>query len=296
MDSDSKKKAESALAIPLHLSSPPRSDVDHLGNTCTVLDCVINPEVLEATTHSRPLKMFLVQLALGETEKILNRQIDAQFKLPKMKTKGDLAPLDTALVTQQRRELSSFLEGGEPLLEEEENFENGELLRLPGANGAIIGENKKGEEDSKNKIKKVVLLEEEEEKAARSAEIIKKSSSQLPLPQIKHKVIQFEGSPKKATAAVISLHLPSTYISPPTSSSSSRNSRSTLDSSVHITSKIDSVSVVVPGCAPFQVQLPLAVHADKATAVLSSLPKNEKKLTLTLPFTSFEEVKKWTEG
>lgn len=289
MDSDSKKKAESALAIPMHLSSPPRSTVDHLGNTCMVLDCVINPVVLEATTQSRPLKMFLVQLALGETEKNLSRQVDPQFKLPKMRTKGELAPLETSLLNQGCRDVSSSLERGNQILEKgEESSENLEL-RLP---GTVIGGKKI--EDSITR-KKVMLIEEEQEheKTAINAKNTTKSSSVLPLPQIEHSVVRFEGKPK-ATSAVVTLHLPPTHPSP-TSTNSSRNSKSTLDNSIQITSKIDSVNVTLPGYAPVHVQLPLAVHADKATAVVSLLPQNKKVLTLTLPFASFDEVTKWTE-
>jgi len=294
LNSESKKKAESALTIPLHLSSPPRSNIDHLGNTCTVLDCVINPVVLEATTHSRPLKMFLVQLALGETEKILHRHVDPQFKLPKMKTKGDLAPLDTSLITNHPRELSSsFLKGGERLLEGEENFENFENFenRWPGGEKNIAGE-----KEASHKTKKIALLEEEQEEtgAAYTTKKAIANPSSL-LPQMKQSIVRFQGSPQKATAAVVTLHLPSPYMSSLTRSNGS--SSKALENHIQITSKIDSVSVIVPGYAPVYVQLPFAVHVDKTTAVLSSLPQSKKILTLTLPFASFDEIKTtWTQG
>jgi hypothetical protein len=213
--------------------------------------------------------MFLVQLSLVEAEKILTRQLDPQFKLPKMKFKGELAPLDISVVEHGKdKRGSTLLEGKE---EKEEVVE----LRLPGAPSSIIEEQNEFTKDFTSKTKpkkKVTLIEEEIEE---KQQIIK---------QVK---VTIQGKPR-ATAAVVSLHLPS-------SSSSSSSSylgliHSTNTNNVQITSEIDSVTIALPGCTPVIVPLPLAVHADQATAILS---KEKNFLTMTLPFASFEEVKTW---
>jgi hypothetical protein len=214
--------------------------------------------------------MFLVQLCLGEADFFLNRQLDPRFKLPKMKSKGDLAPLNRVSIVSSSTEKgrgssSASLEAageGEQM-----------LLQSEGGEKKDLGVGKK----NKNKV---VLIHEEHQ----GDELLLAKSTTTTKSQdvIKH-AVRFEGAPR-ATAAVVTMQLPSTYPWPATSNKNSLEDTT----NVQITSHIDSVDVTVPGCtAAVHVPLPLAVHADKATAILS---EEKKTLTLTLPFASFEEL------
>ena len=90
---DAERAAQRALALPNRLS-PPRSAVDAGGAPCTVLDAAFHPSALAAGENFRPLKMFTAQLALGEAERALGRQLDPSFKLPKMRAfRGGPAPM-----------------------------------------------------------------------------------------------------------------------------------------------------------------------------------------------------------
>ena len=202
--------------------------------------------------------MFLVQLALGQAEETLgdNRQLDPHFKLPKMRSKGDLAPLDISLLPSKEKEG----------LEAQGDTNKLEKLLLPGDVASTAG--------ASLTKKKVILIEETQEEP----QITAKGA----LPQIKH-VVRFLGSPK-ATAAEVTMHLPRESKTLINSSKLSINT----GESIEITSSIDSVNVTIRGYAPVRIQLPLAVDADKVTAVFSP---EKKTLTLTLPFISFRDLK-----
>lgn len=84
-------KAEEFLAIPLYFSQP-RSDEDHQGQPCTVMDVIIFPEALILAQDARPFKSFLIHLVLDQASTVLNDALDPHFKLPKMRSKGTPAP------------------------------------------------------------------------------------------------------------------------------------------------------------------------------------------------------------
>jgi hypothetical protein len=58
-----------------------------------VLECVVGPQTLRHAAQYRPLKQYLVQLALGEAQRAAGAQLDPQYKLPKMRYKGEPEPL-----------------------------------------------------------------------------------------------------------------------------------------------------------------------------------------------------------
>jgi hypothetical protein len=66
----------------------PRHDVDKQGDACTTYDCVLSEEVLRQSQAYRPLKVFLIELALNWVGQKYGTPLDPKFKLPKMRYKG----------------------------------------------------------------------------------------------------------------------------------------------------------------------------------------------------------------
>eukprot|EP00887_Chlorella_sp_A99_P003490 scaffold7.g3490.t1 len=87
------------LRVPLSMSES-RTEADHRGEACTVFDCIYSSELLRLAAAYRPLKYFLVQagalclcvVAMMWAESKHNLQLDPQYKLPKMRYKGDAPP------------------------------------------------------------------------------------------------------------------------------------------------------------------------------------------------------------
>ncbi|CAL5220844.1 g2928 [Coccomyxa viridis] len=78
------------LRFPMSLGDP-RQDKDHSGQPCTVLDIVFSPQTMDMAEHSRPLKNFLVELALAWAARAHALELggSGQWKLPRMRYKGD---------------------------------------------------------------------------------------------------------------------------------------------------------------------------------------------------------------
>lgn len=78
-----------ALRIPLSLSEQ-RNDYDKHGQECTVFDCVFADKVIKEATSFRPMKVFVIECAMGWIQHKCKVQLDPKFKLPKLKYKGDV--------------------------------------------------------------------------------------------------------------------------------------------------------------------------------------------------------------
>jgi hypothetical protein len=78
-----------ALRIPLSLSEQ-RNDFDKHGQECTVFDCVFSDKVIDEATKFRPMKVFVIECAMGWIQHKCKVQLDQKFKLPKLKYKGDM--------------------------------------------------------------------------------------------------------------------------------------------------------------------------------------------------------------
>jgi hypothetical protein len=78
-----------ALRIPLSLSEQ-RNDFDKHGQECTVFDCVFSEKVMKEASQFRPMKVFVIECAMGWITHKCKVQLDQKFKLPKLKYKGDV--------------------------------------------------------------------------------------------------------------------------------------------------------------------------------------------------------------
>ena len=78
-----------ALRIPLSLSEQ-RNDFDKHGQECTVFDCVFADKVINEAANFRPMKVFVIECAMGWIQHKCKLQLDPKFKLPKLKYKGDV--------------------------------------------------------------------------------------------------------------------------------------------------------------------------------------------------------------
>jgi len=76
------------LRFPLSLG-PARTDLDRKGAPCTTYDVIFNLDVIKQSCVYRPLKAFLIELALNWIGHKTGSSLDPKFKLPKMKYKGE---------------------------------------------------------------------------------------------------------------------------------------------------------------------------------------------------------------
>uniref|UniRef100_A0A7S3QZ36 PIH1 N-terminal domain-containing protein n=1 Tax=Dunaliella tertiolecta TaxID=3047 RepID=A0A7S3QZ36_DUNTE len=77
------------LRFPLSMSTL-REDVDKKGEACTTLDCCLNNDVIAMAAKHRPLKSFLIELAINWVSHKHKMELDMKFKLPKMRYKGEV--------------------------------------------------------------------------------------------------------------------------------------------------------------------------------------------------------------
>eukprot|EP00899_Mesostigma_viride_P024779 jgi/Mesvir1/5486/Mv25094-RA.1 len=89
-EGDVSEQSES-LRFPLSMSDG-ALDTDKKGETCMVYDVVFNLDVLKIAMVEPRLKRFLVELAVGWLNHKHGIELDPNYKLPKMKYKGDLTP------------------------------------------------------------------------------------------------------------------------------------------------------------------------------------------------------------
>jgi hypothetical protein len=87
--------------------SAPRADVDKGSEPCTTYDCVLNADVLAQSAAYRPLKVFLIELALGWVGQKYGSPLDPRFRLPKMRYKG--GAVEAQRIRLERRALVTEL-------------------------------------------------------------------------------------------------------------------------------------------------------------------------------------------
>ena len=68
-----------ALRIPLSLSEQ-RCDYDKHGQECTVFDCVFAEQVMSEAAKFRPMKVFVIECAMGWIQHKCKVQLDKKFK------------------------------------------------------------------------------------------------------------------------------------------------------------------------------------------------------------------------
>lgn len=76
-----------ALRFPLSCSEV-QQDTDKQGQPCSTIDCIVHSDILAAAQQHRPLKAFLIELALEWAGSKHKMQLNPKFKLPKMTYKG----------------------------------------------------------------------------------------------------------------------------------------------------------------------------------------------------------------
>lgn len=90
-----------ALRFPLSCSEV-QPDTDKQGQPCSTIDCIVHSDVLAAAQQHRPLKAFLIELALQWAGSKHQLKLDQKFKLPKMTYKGlDVRPQRVRLDKKQ---------------------------------------------------------------------------------------------------------------------------------------------------------------------------------------------------
>ncbi len=87
-DRDGDGSAE-ALRFPLSAGQAKKEE-DKKGEPCVAIDCILNADVLGQAAQFRPLKQFLIELAIGWVSHKASMDLDVKYKLPKMRYKGDV--------------------------------------------------------------------------------------------------------------------------------------------------------------------------------------------------------------
>eukprot|EP00798_Chlamydomonas_sp_ICE-L_P025828 gene25828-11504_t len=76
------------LRFPLSMGQA-KNEVDKKGEHCTSFDCILNADVIQQAQLFRPLKVFIIELAINWIAHKTEMQLDKKYKLPKMTYKGD---------------------------------------------------------------------------------------------------------------------------------------------------------------------------------------------------------------
>ncbi|DBA76314.1 TPA: hypothetical protein ACH3X1_010027 [Trebouxia sp. C0004] len=85
--SDAQQHVE-ALNLPLSLGET-KHENDKQGEPCTVYDVVFNDEALKQAKAFRQFKVFIISLSMGWIQQQKKTTLDPKYKLPKMPYKGD---------------------------------------------------------------------------------------------------------------------------------------------------------------------------------------------------------------
>lgn len=85
---DSMGSGSEHLRFPLSAGQA-KQDLDKKGERCVTVDCILNTDIVNQAAAFRPLKAFLIELAIGWVGHKTQMELDAKYKLPKMKYKGD---------------------------------------------------------------------------------------------------------------------------------------------------------------------------------------------------------------
>lgn len=77
--------------VPIVVSNPPRNDMDKSGAPCYVWDCCMNPEVVLLGISESLVKDLTIETCLELVEDASGTMLDRNYKLPRMKAKGELS-------------------------------------------------------------------------------------------------------------------------------------------------------------------------------------------------------------
>ncbi|BDA47531.1 probable PIH1 domain-containing protein 1 at N-terminal half [Coccomyxa sp. Obi] len=264
------------LRFPLSMGDL-RMDRDHSGEACHVLDIVFNNDVLKQAQTFRKLKIFLVELAMGWATKKHSVALSPNWKLPKLRYKGDK-------VVSQRLRLDR-----KPLV-----TDLGDVMEKPSfplvadkkqtpvtpASAAKKGPAKEGPSGT---LKKDQVPEKpgstSAPAAAPSSSFSFSSEKQGGQPQeqgIPSHEVQYQGRPAEAVQVSVCIE------------QTDPSSSDQVSVQVHL----DQVIVKVPGYAPLKLSLPFAVDANLGKAEITDGGKNLLLLLPFKPYRSFiEEMK-----
>ncbi|KAL4425454.1 hypothetical protein ABPG75_009470 [Micractinium tetrahymenae] len=306
LEGDQSGDAPPAMRFPMSMGAA-RIDVDHKGVPCLVLDCILSTNLLAACAEYRPLKLFLIQLALGMAAQQTGLELDPQYRLPKMRYKGEGGP-----PPQFIRVAPEGAAGAPGATAEGAAGGSGPATAGSAAGGTpLIKEVPAGGEEEEDGAPAFALLasKRQQRQSLAAAAAQRKQGQQSPAPaeaapppaaasspqprqqegqqgqaeglQQLQPRIEYEGKP--ATAVCISVPLP-----PPAAVTAARQ-----PASVQASVCAETVRLRVPGCQPLEVRLPFAVTAAGATAQVASEGKGggtEASLLLRLPYRPFSSV------
>ncbi|EFN57014.1 hypothetical protein CHLNCDRAFT_143682 [Chlorella variabilis] len=290
-------EAPPCMRFPLSMGLP-RLDTDHRGEVCMVLDCIISSEVLAQASQYRPLKFFIIQLALGTAAQMTGQELNPQYKLPKMRYKGDAPPPqrirlegDAAARQQQQQRPGSAGGPGKRLIAEvpaegeEPSFallasKRQQRQRRP--EQAAVAATNPIAQATEPAVPQGGIADGPEQQVAQPA--ARPAQQQQGPPEQLHPLIEYRGKP--ATCVAITVPLPAA------AAAAAQRDPGAIGASVCA----EVVRVQAPGCQPLEVQLPFAVSAAGATAevTLAAAPAGKDKagssLVLTLPYRPFSSV------
>jgi len=247
-DGGADEAAAEVLRFPLSVGSL-RSDADKRGEACAVVDVVVNAGVAAAAGLSRALKAFLIDLILGHVGKKCGLELDQRYKLPKMAYKGG-AP-EPQRVRAERRALVREVGGGgggagaggrKPQRKE------GEGRPAGGGGGGSQGQQQQKQPETQQAAA-----------AAPGAAAAAAPPQPSSHPQDLQYTVDCGGRPVTAVTVTIPL-----AVSPQTAGLAAADVRVDVSG--------QQVFVTVPGCRELAVQLPFAVTAEGAEAVLLKRP------------------------
>ncbi len=221
-----------ALRFPMSVGSL-RDDADKRGGACGVVDVVVSDQVAAAAGAHRPFKAFLIDLILGHVGKKHGLELDLKYKLPKMGYKGGAAPEPQRIKMEKKPLVREVTKGG-------------------GGGGGSSGSGSKAPPAGAGG------------KGAAAAGT--GGGGQLPASggagapgQLRYS-LDFEGRP--VTAVEVTVQLPAGWAA----GGSSQGGAAAADFDVQVCGQ--EVFVSVPGCQELSIQLPVAVSAEGAEAVL----------------------------
>ncbi|KAK9824576.1 hypothetical protein WJX72_011454 [[Myrmecia] bisecta] len=283
------REGSEALRFPLSLGEA-RNDLDRKGDPCTLFDVILNSDVVKQAMAFRKLKVFLIELALGWVSQKAGLNLDPQYKLPRMRYKGDII---------QEQFIRSDKKG--PVLEmqdvpEEPKFPlllnkrppaapqpapNPTILTLPqaatshldrrpglaSARSALLG----GPQPAPQPEPLLQARAGAGQAASTGVGATAEGATASAAGQLAH-TISYEGRP--AEAVNLSVDLP-------------QSSGQLAAAQIQVEVCGERVTVRIPTCPPLKAQLPFAVAADGSEAILAA---EGRKLDLRLPYRPFRSM------
>lgn len=255
-----------ALRLPMSCGDM-REDVDKKGESCITVDCIFNNDVIAATRHHRPFKAFLIQLSLNVVGQKHKLELDPKFKLPKMTYKGLHVASQRMRVDQKPlvTEVGDILE--EPTFPLIAKKQDSHKRPAPTPAQTILPTSTSTPSSSAA----AAPLSKQQQVAQPHLQQATTSPSSAGLPQTASYSIEYEGRPVETMVVKVDLpSLPGTTVSNGSSWSPDDLSAEVQHQHVYIQGK---------GLQPLHVELPFAVNAQHAEAVLQA-----GQLLLRLPY------------